>query len=94
MSSASRKTKRDRVDFGRKPRRLAPTQRARKRVLIVGEGQETEHNYFSGLGADPRVKRVFVVLVKRGAGGSAADVVQIAQREIERDRKRFGERPD
>jgi hypothetical protein len=63
---------------GRPPRRT-PGQEEKIRVLIVGEGEQTEHNYFIGLrGAEQMVRDRFVLDVLKGQGGSATDVVQLA----------------
>lgn len=47
-------------------------------VLIVGEGQETEPNYFRGLRDEPDVRSKFAVTVKKGHGFSPEAVVEEA----------------
>jgi hypothetical protein len=46
--------------------------------LIVGEGRETERNYFDGLKRESAVAAKFAVTVKKGPGFSAERVVQEA----------------
>lgn len=50
--------------------------RERKTVLIVGEGRETEPNYFHGLKREDRVREAYAVTVKRGKGGSRVQIVR------------------
>ena len=47
-------------------------------ILIVGEGQETEPNYFRGLIREEAVSAKFAVTVKKGPGYSAEAVVKEA----------------
>ena len=47
-------------------------------VLIVGEGEKTERNYFQGLTGEEAVRARFTVTVKKGHGRSAEDVVKEA----------------
>lgn len=47
-------------------------------ILIVGEGQETEPNYFHGLKGEEAVLARFRVTVKKGHGRSAEDIVNEA----------------
>jgi hypothetical protein len=50
------------------------------KILIVGEGQQTEPNYFRGLRRDPSVSPRFAITVKPGPGYSAEAVVKEAMR--------------
>lgn len=43
----------------------------KKKVLIVGEGRETEYNYFERLKREDSINQRFVVVVRRGKGFSA-----------------------
>jgi hypothetical protein len=55
-----------------------------RRVLIVGEGQETEYNYFVGLRNhhSERLREIATsVSVARGKGGNASNIVQHAIKE-------------
>jgi hypothetical protein len=56
------------------------------RLLIIGEGRETEPNYFWGL--QRAVRQRFSVEVKEGKGGSCLTVVQHAIDELERAARR------
>lgn len=47
-------------------------------VLILGEGRETEPNYFRQLRLEPTVSRHFAVTVKKGPGFSPKAVVEAA----------------
>jgi hypothetical protein len=47
-------------------------------VLIVGEGRETEANYFNGLKRLDEVSARFTITVKRGRGSNPESVVQEA----------------
>lgn len=54
----------------------------RKRILIFGEGQKTEFNYFADMKRDGAVvHRDWAVIVKRASGGSALEVVRKAVNE-------------
>ena len=50
-------------------------------VLIVGEGEQTEPNYFFGVRDDPAVNARFALTVKRGAGGEPTQIVEVAVKE-------------
>lgn len=52
------------------------------RLLIVGEGRETEYNYFDALRREDLVKDRFAITLKKGKGGTRE---QIAQHAIERN---------
>ncbi len=56
------------------PRRPHGNRPVKTRILIVGEGQETEPNYFRGLRDEPSVKERFAITVK-GAHGFSQDAV-------------------
>jgi hypothetical protein len=58
----------------------------KKRVLIVGEGQQTEYIYFDGLKKEDVVSRCLRVVVKKGPGISAEEVVKTAQKLVDRER--------
>lgn len=47
-------------------------------ILIVGEGKETERNYFDRLKRDEPTRRHFSITVKRGKGGSRQQIAQFA----------------
>jgi hypothetical protein len=75
------------VSVHRKPRALRRRRSSRKpllRVLIVGEGRETERNYFDALKREDEVRAKFFVTVRKGKGGSRE---QIAQHAVERKRE-------
>ena len=48
------------------------------RILIVGEGQKTEPNYFRALALEPEVTASFTLIVKKGHGFSQDSVVKEA----------------
>jgi len=50
----------------------------KRRILIVGEGKETEPNYFRGFRQRQSVQDRFKVEVRRGKGGTPLDAVQKA----------------
>ncbi len=50
----------------------------RRRILIVGEGQETERNYFDQMKREGWAKENLAVTVKRGKGGSREQIAQFA----------------
>jgi hypothetical protein len=81
--------RRGRRRAGRTPREKALQRRSRHRpaktrILIVGEGRETESNYFRGLRLEPAVQQKFVIVVKKGKGGSCLAAVQRALTEAEK----------
>lgn len=57
------------------PKRTSQGRSERTTILIVGEGQETEPNYFHGLKKEEVVSAKFAVKVRKGHGRSAEDVV-------------------
>jgi len=59
-------------------RRRFQRRREKTTVLIVGEGQQTEPNYFYGLKREDIVRDRFAVTVKRGRGHSPEAVVRAA----------------
>jgi hypothetical protein len=69
------------VSVHRKPRAIRRRHSSRDelvRVLIVGEGRETEYNYFDSLRREDAVNERFFVTPKRGTGGSREQVAQFA----------------
>jgi len=50
----------------------------KKAILVVGEGRETEPNYFRGLYGEQAVRDRFHVVIKRGIGFRASAVVELA----------------
>jgi hypothetical protein len=75
------------VSVHRKPRALRRRRSSRKpliRILIVGEGRETERNYFDALKREDEVGVKFFVTVRKGKGGSRE---QIAQNAVDRKRE-------
>ena len=60
------------------PRRVRAKRPFRKTVLIVGEGRETEPNYFNGLTDEDAVSTRFAVRVTGGPGFSPERVVKRA----------------
>jgi len=87
MSRGARRTggayERSRRSVPHRVRRLRPEKRT---VLIVGEGRETEPNYFTGLRDETDVSDRFAVTVKRGKGFSPEHVLNEAIRHMERAR--------
>jgi hypothetical protein len=65
------------------PQRRSRHRPEKIRILLLGEGRETEPNYFRGLRDEEVVKHGFSIAVQKGKGGSCLDVVQqaIAERE-------------
>jgi len=59
-------------------RRVSAKRPLKRTVLIVGEGRETEPNYFYGLKLEDAVAARSAVTVKRGPGFSPEQVVQKA----------------
>ncbi|MBE3038987.1 MAG: RloB domain-containing protein [Chloroflexi bacterium] len=77
MSPGARKSRRCRSrKDGFKRRRPSAGLEPKKTVLIVGEGRETEPNYFRGLAKEEAVTDGFRVVVKKGIGFSAKDAVK------------------
>ncbi len=65
----------------RKPRAIRRRRSLRKRlirVLIVGEGRETERNYFDALKREDSVTVRFHVTVKKGKGGTREQIARHA----------------
>jgi hypothetical protein len=50
----------------------------KRAILIVGEGRETEPNYFRGLYGEQAVRDRFHVVIKKGIGFRASAVVELA----------------
>jgi len=61
------------------------------RVLIVGEGRETERNYFDGLKREGFARTHFTVIVRRGKGGTRLEIAQHAVDEKNNSRETFDE---
>ena len=59
-------------------RRPGRRRKLKTTLLIVGEGKETEPNYFHGLKREGRVHEAYAVTVKRGNGGSRTQIVREA----------------
>jgi hypothetical protein len=53
----------------------------KKAILVVGEGRETEPNYFRGLYGEQAVRDRFHVVIKKGIGFCASAAVNLAVRE-------------
>ena len=86
MSKGARKTGRRRSDgFPRRTRNVRPIKTT---ILIVGEGQETEPNYFHGLKREDIVSDKYAVTVKKGPGISAEHVVRETIHHKQRAEKR------
>lgn len=60
------------------PQRTSRGRPEKQRLLIVGEGKETEPNYFRGLRDEDDIKARFAITVKGGTGGSPMEVVKQA----------------
>ncbi len=60
------------------PMRARRGRRVKRTILIVGEGQETEPNYFRGLVGSDLLREDVSVVVKKGPGWSADAVVKEA----------------
>lgn len=77
MSKGARRTGRFRRPSRRGvPRRTSRGRPIRRTILIVGEGQETEPNYFRELAKEDEVKRRFAVTIKKGPGISPERVIE------------------
>lgn len=68
-------TRRLSKDFPRRQSRGLPQKHT---ILIVGEGQETEPNYFDGLSRVQCVRNRYAVTVKKGNGRSRVQIMQEA----------------
>ncbi len=78
MSKGARKTGRRRTSgVIRRPKKIRPIKTT---ILIVGEGQETEPNYFYGIKQEETVSAKFTVRIKKGHGFSPESVVEEAIR--------------
>ena len=55
-------------------------------LLIVGDGEQSEPNYFRGLREEPAVREGFAIQVHGAAAGDPVSTVKSAIKEIERDR--------
>jgi len=62
------------------PERLSKARREKTTILIVGEGRETEPNYFRGLTREDEVAAKFAAKVMKGHGQSPESVVEEATR--------------
>jgi len=89
MAKGARKTGRDRsYRHSRDLTRSSQLHPVKKTILIVGEGQETEPNYFRGLKTEKVVKKRFDLTVKKGPGHSPVHVVENAIKVKEQYRSR------
>lgn len=84
MSPGARKAEQNKGAKGFVPQRSSRHRNTKIRILIVGEGQQTEPNYFRKLRDEPVVKARFAITVKGGHGFSQDLVVEEA---IEHKRK-------
>lgn len=71
-------TARPRRPWPKLPGRHRSPRPIKRTILIVGEGQETEPNYFRGLKQEPSVKMNAAVTVKPGPGWNPLAVVERA----------------
>jgi len=60
------------------PHRRRLGRKKKRTILIVGEGRETEPNYFHGLKQLQSVRDRYAVTIKRGGGGSRIQIVKEA----------------
>jgi len=60
------------------PRRQQHLRPVKTRVLVVGEGKETEPDYLNGLKREDAVRRRFVIKVSKGRGKSPEETVKRA----------------
>ncbi len=60
------------------PRRRRLGRKKKRTILIVGEGRETEPNYFHGLKLVQTVRDRYAATIKRGDGGSRVQIVREA----------------
>jgi len=70
------------------PRRTRNVRSVKTTILIVGEGQETEPNYFHGLKREDVISANFAVTVKKGHGISPEHVIHEAINHKERAESR------
>ena len=75
--SGARKTGRNR-SYHHRITRIPAGFALRRRILIVGEGQESEPNYFHGLNVEDAVRKRFTVQIYAGHGRDQVSVVQEA----------------
>ena len=66
MSKGAKKTggarvRKERKELGRVSRELSE----KKTLLVVGEGKETEPNYFEGIRKNPTVRKNYVLAIKK-----------------------------
>lgn len=73
---------------GRLPARRAGHRLQKSTILILGEGRETEPNYFRGLKEEESVTARFAVTVKKGSGKSPEEAVKKAIEENLRAKSR------
>ena len=79
MVKGARKTGRKRCyRQSRDLTRSSQLRQVKKTILIVGEGQETEPNYFRGLKTEKVIKKSFDITIKKGPGHSQLQVVENA----------------
>ncbi len=60
------------------PHRRRLGRKTKRTILIVGEGRETEPNYFHGLKQVQSVRDRYAATIKRGDGGSRVQIVKEA----------------
>jgi len=90
MTRGARKSGRLR-SVDNKVRRVPLGYSRKSRILIVGEGQETEPNYFYGLKQEDEVRARFAVTVKPGPGLSPVRIVECALAHVQRAQARSDE---
>ena len=64
MSPPSNKANKGYEASGFPPKRISDNRPVKTRILIVGEGQQTEPNYFRGLKEEPAVREKFTITVE------------------------------
>ncbi|MBM4032519.1 MAG: RloB domain-containing protein [Planctomycetes bacterium] len=70
------------------PRRARSPRPIKRTILIVGEGRETEPNYFDGLKREDAVSARFAVTVIKGPGFSPEQVLDVALNRMNVARRR------
>ncbi len=76
----SRGKNKSRFPRGHKVARPSGNRTPKLRILIIGDGQATEPNYFRGLKREQQVRAQFSVNVARGKGGSAKTTIAEAKK--------------
>ncbi len=75
------------------PRRVSSRRAAKQRILVVGDGAQTEPNYFRRLRDEQVVRDRYAVVVRGAKARTPHNAVKTALNEIEKDRQR-GQRFD